>query len=179
MKLLAFAASNSRHSINKQLVEHASDVLRTQIARTASIRLLDLNDFELPLYSIDREVSDGIPDAAANFLQAIRDADALLISFAEHNGSYTVAYKNLFDWMSRIDAKVYEGLPMVLLSTSPGARGGANVLKTAVESAPFFGGDVKAHLAIPRFPQAFDVDAGLLTDPALAASLRQALAALV
>ncbi|MEO0576921.1 MAG: NAD(P)H-dependent oxidoreductase [Pseudomonadota bacterium] len=179
MKLLAFAASSSRHSLNRQIVDYAVQVLQTSLDSDASVQRLDLNDFEMPIYSIDREKEDGIPAAAVSFLKAIRDADAILISLAEHNGSYTAAYKNIFDWMSRLDAKVYQDRPMVLLSTSPGARGGASVLNSAVDSMQYFGGQVKAHLAIPRFNEVFDTETGQLTDQKLAVLLRDALATLL
>ena len=52
MKILAFGASNSRHSINKQLVSHAADIIKTGIIPAADIDLIDLNDFEMPLFSI-------------------------------------------------------------------------------------------------------------------------------
>jgi len=77
----------------------------------------------MPLYSEDREKKLGQPDAAKRFFNKIGTADALLISYTEHNGSFTAAYKNLFDWTSRIDPKVYQGKSMVLLSTSPGPGG--------------------------------------------------------
>ncbi|WP_275041411.1 NAD(P)H-dependent oxidoreductase [Pseudoalteromonas piscicida] len=43
---------------------------------------------------------------AHNFYQAIGDADVIVVSFAEHNGTYSATYKNEFDWRSRIDKKV-------------------------------------------------------------------------
>jgi len=62
-----------------------------------------------------------VPDLAHQFYKKIGEADALLISFAEHNGSYTAVFKNLYDWTSRIDMKVYQDKPVVMLSTSIGA----------------------------------------------------------
>ncbi len=47
---------------------------------------------------------------------------------------------------------------MVLISTSPGARGGATVLASAVQSASHFNGVVKANLSIPNFFDNFDQD---------------------
>jgi NAD(P)H-dependent FMN reductase len=60
--------------------------------------VLDLNDYEMPIYSIDRETEDGIPEEAQRFYDELGAVDAILISFAEHNGAYTAAYKNIFDW---------------------------------------------------------------------------------
>ena len=178
MKILAFAASNSKQSINKQLVAHAASVFQSEIDEGGEIEILDLNEFEMPSYSIDREKEEGIPDAARRFFAKIGEADALLISYAEHNGFYTAAYKNIFDWASRIDMKVFQSKPMVIMSASAGPNGGANVLKTASESAPFFGAQVLSSLSIGPFMEKFDAATGRLKDAALAATLRQSLATL-
>lgn len=162
MKLLAFAASSSRKSINKQLAAYAASLLEDAI-----VDLLDLNDYELPLFSVDREVELGHPELAKAFLRKIGSSDAVIISFAEHNGAYSAAYKNLFDWCSRIGPKVFQDRPLVLLSTSPGARGGASVLAAATNSAPFFAGHVKGSLSIPSFYENFDVERGVLRNEEL------------
>ena len=105
MKILAFAATSSSKSINKQLVIYAASQLEQVISKsaifadsTAETEILDINDYELPLFSEDREVELGQPELALAFLDKIADSDVLMIAFAEHNGSYTVAYKNIFDW---------------------------------------------------------------------------------
>lgn len=162
MKILAFAASNSRKSINRQLVTYAASLVDG-----AEVEVLDLNDYELPLYSEDREKELGHPELAKAFLAKIAASNAVMVSFAEHNGSYSAAWKNLFDWSSRLGKKVFQDKAMVLLSTSPGARGGATVLAAATGSMPFFGGDVKASLAIPSFYENFDVERGVLRNAEL------------
>ncbi len=169
MKIIAFAATSHTKSINQQLVSYATSLLTK-----AKVEIVDLNDYELPLYSQDREEEMGHPKLAKDFLNKIAESDGLLISFAEHNGSYTVAYKNLFDWCSRIEPKVFQHKPMVLLSTSPGARGGASVLATAVQSAPFFDGIVKAELAIPSFYDNFDQHKQVLKHQELDEQLKDA-----
>jgi len=174
MKLIAFAASNSRKSINKQLVTYASSLIDG-----AEVEILDLNDYELPLFSEDREAELGHPELAKIFMAKMAASDAVMISFAEHNGSYSAAYKNLFDWASRINKKVFHDKPLVLLSTSPGARGGASVLAAATGSAPFFGGHVKASLAVPNFYENFDVERGTLKSQELKIKLIEAVSSLM
>lgn len=170
MKILAFAASNSTQSINRQLLSFAGTLIED-----ADIEWLDINDYEMPLYSSDREAASGIPNEARRFYQKIGAADALLISFAEHNGSYTAAYKNLYDWTSRIDMKVYQDKPTVMLSTSPGAGGAANVLAAATTSAPFFGANLRASMSVPSFFENFDVQTQQLTDIGLVQRLQSVL----
>jgi len=155
MNILAFAASNSTTSINQQLITYiAHDLLSEH-----DVEILDLNDYELPLFSVDKEKALGQPELAQQFLAKIAQSDAVIISFAEHNHSYTVAYKNIFDWCSRIK-KVFQHKPLIFLSTSPGGRGGANVLAEAVKTAPFFDGEVKGSLSIGQFHQHFDAESG-------------------
>lgn len=173
MNIIAFAASSSSKSINKQLVSYAVSTLDH-----AEVEVLDLNDFELPLFSEDKEKELGQPEKAHAFLNKIQQADAVVISFAEHNGSYSAAYKNLFDWCSRIAPKVYQDKQMVLLSTSPGPRGAQNVLAAAVGSMPFFGADVKASLSIPSFYDNFDLAAQKLVNDSLNTQLMTVMKAL-
>lgn len=178
MKLLAFAASNSKQSINKQLIDYAARLLEEGLVDDVKVETIDLNDYEMPIYSIDRQTEGGIPQLAHDFFNAIGDADGVLISFAEHNGSYTAAYKNLFDWASRIDTRVFQDKPTVMLATSPGPGGGGNVLRTAVASAQFFGNDIRGSLSIPSFHDNFDSAAGAVSNPELDAELRAALRSL-
>lgn len=173
MKLLAFAASNSHESINKKLVIYAASLVEG-----AEVELLDINDYEMPIFSVDREKEIGHHPLAKDFFEKIGEADALLISFAEHNGSYTASFKNLYDWTSRIDMKVYQNKPIVMLSTSPGAGGGRNVLVTATSAAPHFGADLRAQLSIPKFHANFDLKRGVLTNTALQKELVDAMALL-
>ncbi len=174
MNVVAFAASSSSKSINKKLATYAASLLAH-----ASVDILDLNDYELPLFSEDKEQEIGEPELAKQFLAKLGNCDAIIISFAEHNGSYTAAYKNLFDWCSRIDTKVYQNKPMLLLSTSPGSRGGASVLSAAIKAMPRFAGVVKGSFSLPSFYDNFDVENNNISDSELAAKLKIAVESLV
>ena len=120
----------------------------------------------------------GTPEPAQRFYDKIGEADAVIVSFAEHNGSYTVAWKNVYDWASRIDMAVYQGKKVALFATSPGGRGGQAVLEHAAMVAPFFGAELVGSLSIPSFGDNFDTDAGELTEPELRAHFEKILGAL-
>ncbi len=47
---------------------------------------------------------------------------------------------------------------MLLMATSPGARGGASVLEIAKSSFPRFGASIKASFSLPSFNDNFDVE---------------------
>ena len=126
-KILVFGASSSRDSINKELATYAATLLDGVEAN-----IIDLNDFEMPIFSVDREADlGGQPDEAKQFKSLINDCDGLIISFAEHNGSYSAAFKNVFDWASRVEKDMWQNKPMLLLATSPGKRGGGSEIGRA------------------------------------------------
>ena len=168
MKVLAFGASNSKASINRQLATYAASLIDGEVDR----EVIDLNDYEMPLYSADREQASGIPEQAKALFSKIGDSDVVIISFAEHNGSYTAAYKNTFDWCSRIDQKVFQNKSVVFLSTSPGPGGASSVLAAATSSAPFFAAEVKGSLSVPSFQDNFDSDARRITDDELNSQIK-------
>lgn len=176
MKLLAFAASSSSKSINKQLATYAA--LQVAHSDGVEVEILDINDYEMPLFSQDKEEVLGQPPQAKDFFAKLGQADAIIISFAEHNGYYSAAYKNLFDWTSRIDKKLFQNKPMILLATSPGPGGAGSVLAAATASAPYFAGDVKASVSIPNFYDNFDSEKQVLTNPELVEKLQSAVALL-
>lgn len=155
-KILAFGASTSKTSINKQLATYVA-----QQFEAADIEVLDLNEYDMPLFSVDRE-KEGIPKEASLFYEKIGTADFIVISFAEHNGAYAASFKNLLDWTSRINAKTFQEKPMLLLATSPGARGGSSVLEIANSRLPFQGGLVKGTFSLPNFYENFDTVNGII-----------------
>jgi len=158
LKILAFGGSNSRQSINKKLAKFVASLFVG-----AEVTLLDLNDYEMPLFSVDREAD--FPKKALDFAQLIDQADLLVVSLAENNGSYSVAFKNIFDWVSRIPKRpVFNNKKMLLLATSPGARGGSSVLETALKRFPFSGAVILGSMSLPSFNQNFNESTGI-TNP--------------
>lgn len=156
-KILAFGASSSKHSINKKLASYAANRLEE-----GQINLLDLNDFEMPIYSIDREKENGFPDLAYQFKKHISECDGIIISFAEHNGAYTAAFKNIFDWVSRIDKNVWDNKPMLLLSTSDGGRGAKTVLELATAKFKRMNSNTVFSYSLPSFYNNFDEQRGIV-----------------
>ena len=55
----------------------------------------------MPIYSEDKQ-NNQIPKKQS-ILKEIYQADALVISLAEHVCSYTAAFKNIYDWISVIE----------------------------------------------------------------------------
>ena len=153
MKVVAFAASNSSTSINKILASYAA-----QKISESNFETLDLNEYELPLYSPEREKEYGQPDKALGFLAKMKEADFIVLSLAEHNGLYSAAFKNLFDWCSRIDRNIFQSTKMLLMATSPGERGGITVLDFAKNHLARFGTEIVATFSLGNFYDHYDKD---------------------
>jgi len=149
-KILIIGASNSPTSINKQLAVWAGNQMKD-----VELNILDLNDYELPIYHPDRH-KEGIPEKAQTFYNHIGACDGVIISFAEHNGSYTAAFKNIYDWASVINPKTWQEKPLFLMATSPGGRGGISVLDAAAARFPHMGGQVIATFSLPSFGSNFE-----------------------
>lgn len=167
MKVIAFGASTSSTSINKFLATYVANLIPG-----ADVEVLDINSYDVPMFSEDTEKEIGQAEGAKAFLADIGKADALVISFAEHNGYYPAAYKNLFDWSTRINREVYQGIPAVYLATSPGPGGAQSVLAAANASAGFFGGNVKGSLSVASFYDKVDLEKGVVTDTVLESELK-------
>ena len=157
-KIIIIGASSSSNSINRKLANYAAN----SISVNKEIYELDLRLYEMPIYSEDLHRSSGIPEKALEFKREILNSDAIVISLAEHNGSYTAAFKNIYDWISVIENDVWCSKPILLLSTSTGVRGGKTVLETAHKrfsrnykyEIPFF--------ALPSFNDNFDSVDGII-----------------
>lgn len=145
-KIITIAGSNSQKSINKSLLSYTSGLLEN-----VHITSIDLNDYVLPIYGVDFEAENGIPTAVKRLDGIINTADGFIISLADHNGSYAAVFKNVIDWLSRLNIQIWREKPMLLMATSPGRRGGATVLQSASAYFPFLGAKIVETYSLPSF----------------------------
>ncbi|MAD96029.1 MAG: NADPH-dependent FMN reductase [Flavobacteriaceae bacterium] len=166
-KVLAFAGSTSSTSINKQLATFAAENLAE-----VAFDVIDLRDFDMPIYSSDEEKENGTPENAVKLASLLDEYDGYILSLAEHNGSYAAAFKNIFDWSSRIEKKVFRNKPLLLMAASPGGRGGQNVLNGAKAYFPFMGAASVTAFSFPNFYDNFKE--GKIVDEELLEQLKTA-----
>jgi len=148
--ILTIGGSSSKNSINKKLAEYAGSLLKN-----VEVVNIDLNDFEMPLFSVDVEAEKGYSKATTDLNEIFGKTDGFIISLAEHNGAYSTAFKNTLDWLSRIEGKVWRNKPMLLLSASPGIRGGKSVLDIALGKFPFMGANIIGNMPFPLYAENF------------------------
>lgn len=167
MKILSIGGSNSTHSINRQFAEFTASLFTAE-----EVDSFNASAIEIPIYSNEKAAEIGMPDEVIAFSKQIDSADLLVVSLAENNGSYNAGFKNLLDWTSRIPKrKIFGGKPLLLLSTSPGPRGGASVLAHANATFPHLGAQLKGSFSLPEFYKNFQPGTGI-THPSLLAELK-------
>jgi chromate reductase len=170
VRLLAFAASLKRESLNRKLIN-----LAVELAREAQVEvdLADFREFDMPLYDADLQSSAGFPEGARELAHRIEAVDGLMIASPEYNYSLPGTLKNAIDWVSRMKPMPLRGKHGVLLAASTSLVGGSRGLWAL--RVPLEGLGVMLlpdMFALAQAPQAFD-EHGKLKDPQLQERLRK------
>jgi chromate reductase len=170
MRLLAFAASLKRASLNRKLIH-----LAVELAREAQVEvdLADFREFHMPLYDADLQNSAGFPEGVRELARRIEAVDGLMIASPEYNYSLPGTLKNAIDWVSRMKPMPLRGKHGVLLAASTSLVGGSRGLWAL--RVPLEGLGVMLlpdMFALAQAPQAFD-EQGKLKDPELQERLRK------
>jgi chromate reductase len=131
-RLLVFSGSLRQNSCNHALALIASNGAH---AAGADLTVLRLADHPLPIYNQDIEERDGLPDEARRLKALFREHDGFIIGCPEYNSTFTAAFKNVVDWVSRPEEGYppldgFKGKAAGLVSCSPGRLGGIKVLPT-------------------------------------------------
>lgn len=162
MRLLAFAASLRRESVNRKLIALAVDLARDA---KVEVDLADFHDFDMPLYDADLQAGSGFPSGARELARRIEAADGLMIASPEYNYSIPGTLKNAIDWVSRMKPMPFRGKHGMLLAASTSLVGGIRGLWAL--RVPLEGLGVTLYpdmFALAQAPQAFD-ERGKLKDP--------------
>jgi chromate reductase len=119
LKVLGFAGSLRRGSLNKSLLRAAQELAPLGM----TIEPYDLGT--IPLYNYDLE-EQGDPRPVAEFKEAIQRAQALLIVTPEYQQGVPGVLKNALDWASRPAGRsVMQGKPVAIMGATPGFTGTA------------------------------------------------------
>jgi chromate reductase len=138
MNLLIFAASHRPLSLNRKLALQAA---RQSESQGIKVDYAEYSDFDMPVYNDDLSNREGIPDVAHSFGKRAAKTDGIIISTPEYNWSYPGSLKNIIDWTSKLSPNPLAGKTALLMSATPGSRGGItglHHLKTPLEAMQIF-----------------------------------------
>ena len=155
--IFGFSGSNSSTSINYKLVRYTASLIKGY-----DLKLLDMANCPFPMYSEDYEHEHGFSNSLFEFKDDIQNAEGIILSVNEHNSNPSAYFKNLIDWLSRVDRKFIDGKRLFLLSTSGGKRGGTGAHEVAEKLLTRFGANVVASFSLPSFNDNFDIQKGIL-----------------
>lgn len=130
VKIIAFSGSSRSGSYNQTLVT----AVAKNINSSAEIKVINLKDYSMPLYSQDAEEHERFGKAALELKALFAESDGFMIASPEYNSSFTPLLKNMIDWVSRpLDendaaCSAFRDKTALLLSASPGALGGMRSL---------------------------------------------------
>lgn len=158
-KLIAFAGSNSSTSINYELVKYTVSLIDD-----FDIQLLNMAKIEFPIFSEDLEREKGYKESLVELKDDIVEADGIIISVNEHNGNPSAYFKNLIDWLSRVDRKFINDKHVFILGTSNGAKGATGSIGVTEKLLPRFGALVGDTFSLPNFNDNFSVKNGVITN---------------
>lgn len=163
MKVLLFAGSLRKASLNKKLVGVANKLV--QKIDGIETRVVDLQEYQFPVYDGDIEAK-GIPESVNKFAQYIGKADVIIISSPEYNGSISGVLKNTLDWVSRTKPMPFAKKNVLLLGASPGELGAMRGLAHARAPLEAMGNFVYPQpYGLPKADHAFNENNDLV-DPA-------------
>lgn len=157
--ILAFAGSNSSTSINFKFVQHTVSLVQGH-----DIQVLNMAEHPFPMFSEDLEKAEGYSNSLKELKQQINSTNGLILSVNEHNGNPSAYFKNVLDWLSRLDRNFLEGTKVLLMSTSGGKRGGKGSLAVIGSMLPRFGAEVSATFSLPSFYDTFSEESILDED---------------
>lgn len=96
--LLGMSGSLRQASTNRGLLRCAQIFCQAEEAGRYQFNILDLID--IPFFNGDLE-AEGPPPSVQNLMEAVHEADALVLACPEYNYSMAPALKNALDWASR------------------------------------------------------------------------------
>ena len=120
VRILGIAGSLRQGSFNRALLRLAQDMAPSGMT---------IDSFDIaPIQPYNEDVrQQGFPKPVEDLRARIKAADGLLFVTPEYNYSIPGVLKNAIDWMSRLKEQPFKGKPVLLMSASQGALGGARM----------------------------------------------------
>ncbi len=160
-KIGILSGSTRSASMNRKLCAAMAHIYSSMGAKT---QIIDLCEYEMPLYNGDLEAEEGVPEAAVRLIADLTTCDGVFISTPEYNGCMPALLKNTIDWTTRVELGQFTGSIYAIGSATPGALSGIMALRQLHFILTRLGAQVvPTQLGVGLYGKAFN-DKGQLAD---------------
>lgn len=128
-KVIIISGSTRQGSLNTKLAHCAYNILSQN--NDINVEIVDLSNYDMPIYNGDMEEQNGLPEKAAQFKEKLQACDGFVMTSPEYNGFFSPLLKNAIDWASRPhgnqkqdEQPTYKGKIAAIAACSPGGLGG-------------------------------------------------------
>lgn len=157
------SGSSRKASMNRKLVAAIAQIFTYG---GADAQIIDLNDYDMPIYNGDYEDVNGVPEVAQKLIKTLTACDGVFIATPEYNGCMPALLKNTIDWTSRVGLEQFTGPVYGIGSATPGALSGIMALRQLHFILNRLGAQVvPTQLGVGHYGQAFS-EAGRFKDKA-------------
>ncbi|MCB0763481.1 MAG: NAD(P)H-dependent oxidoreductase [Flavobacteriales bacterium] len=142
---------------------HAALHLQRSIEATGNtVDLLDLKEFDFPLFDERLKFMQEPTAQVQDFAERIRKADGVIIVTPEYNGSFPASLKNVIDLLT----DEWKGRPVSICTASGGMFAGTQVMVELL--FPLWkikAWVVPSSMQVPKVQEVFGPDGSILQDP--------------
>lgn len=134
---------------------------RTLKATSNTVDLLDLMEFDFPLFHERLKFMKAPPAKVVEFSERVRKSDGVIIVTPEYNGSFPASLKNVIDLLT----EDWKGKPISICTASGGAFAGTQVMVELL--FPLWkikAWVVPSSMQVPKVQEAFGSDGSVLVD---------------
>ena len=153
------SGSTRSASMNRKLVSAMAHVFS---GMEAKVQILDLSNYDMPIYNGDLEKTEGVPEAANRLIADLCACDGVFISTPEYNGCMPALLKNTIDWTTRVELGQFTDPVYGIGSATPGPLSGIMALRQLHFILTRLGAQVvPTQLGVGRYGAAFNKDGHL------------------
>ena len=150
------SGSSRKASMNRKLVAAMAHIFTD---KGADAQIIDLDDYDMPIYNGDYEDANGVPQATQKLIKTLTACDGVFIATPEYNGCMPALLKNTIDWTSRVGLEQFTRPVYGIGSATPGPLSGIMALRQLHFILNRLGAHVvPTQLGVGQYGQAFDTD---------------------
>jgi len=156
-KILLFTGSIGHNSVNVKLVRYIERIL---LEKGGNAEFFDIAAEDIPMFNENNIV---VPDEILRLKEKINGAGGIVIASPEYNGFFTPRLKNIVDFLSIADNKLWHSKFVATVAASPGKMGGIRALpylRTLLENLGAI--CTPTQFALGEAGDAFDADGALV-----------------